>query len=92
MEEEYNSVMANGNIRESLTGNLTKSECNSSPTHDGDGKSLMVSRILEFSNSGPNSVGHKGDHEVHEEASTGNHLTNSAGSYSCVDNGLQLSR
>jgi hypothetical protein len=71
MEEEYNSLLANGNIRESVTGNLAKSDCNSSPVHDGDGKSHMVSASLEFSISRPNSVGYKGDHDVHEEASAG---------------------
>jgi hypothetical protein len=91
MEEEYNSLMANGNIREGANGDLAKSECNSSPARDGDGKSLTVSADLEFFNSGPNCVGYKGEHEVHEEAFAGNHLRNSAGSHSCVDNGFQLS-
>jgi hypothetical protein len=91
MEEEYNSLLTNGNIRESVTGNLVKSECNSSLAHDGDGKSLMISAGLEFSNSRPNSVGYKGEHEVHEKAFAGNHLRNPTGSHSCVNNGLQLS-
>ncbi|TVU08426.1 hypothetical protein EJB05_41830 [Eragrostis curvula] len=88
IDEEHNSLLANGNMRESTTRSLTTSGCNSSLAQNSDGKTLMVFSILEISNSGANTVGYKGDHE---EASAGVHLRNLAGSHSGVNNGQQSS-
>ncbi|XP_062178495.1 uncharacterized protein LOC133883246 isoform X2 [Phragmites australis] len=87
MDEEYNSLLTNGNMRETTTRSFTASEYNSSLVQNSDGESLMVSSSVEISNSGANTVEYTRDYEEHAEASVRNFLTNSAGSNSNVDNG-----
>ncbi|TKW21972.1 hypothetical protein SEVIR_4G157100v4 [Setaria viridis] len=59
MDEEYDPLPTNGNMRESITRNFTATGCISSPVHRVDGKSRMVSPNVEIP-AGPHFNGNNG--------------------------------
>ncbi|KAL6603111.1 hypothetical protein ACP70R_043472 [Stipagrostis hirtigluma subsp. patula] len=91
MDEEYNSLLTNGNMRESTRRSFTPSGNNSSLSRNGDGKSHMVSSSVEVSKSAANTVEYSRDYQEHAEASVGSFLRNSARSHSDVNDGQSSS-
>ncbi|CAN6163199.1 unnamed protein product [Urochloa humidicola] len=59
MDEEYDPLLTNGNMRESITRNFTATGYISSPIHSADGKSRVVSSNIEIP-AGSHSNGNNG--------------------------------